>query len=61
MDKKDQKGIQLSTILGGFRLFGFCFGVAIPSGKEQIPELNGGLSSCKIIELNGYFPASYGI
>ena len=50
-----QKGIQLSTILGGFRLFGFFFGVAIPSGKEQIPELNGGLSSRKIIELNGVF------
>lgn len=50
-----QKGIQLSTILGGFRLFGFFFGIAIPSGKEHIPELNGGLSSWKIIELNGVF------
>ena len=50
-----QKGIQLSTNLGGFRLFGFFFGVALSSGKEQIPELNGGLSSWKIIELNGVF------
>ena len=35
------------------RFFGFFLGVAIPSDKEQISRLNGGLHSWKIMELNG--------